>query len=290
MKKILAALLALSMSAFLFAGCGNTSGGSSASGNSEASSQDTQQEVSKSEDSDAAYIENKGELIIGITYFAPMNYLDENDELTGFETDFAKAVCDKLGLTATFQEISWSAKETELASKTIDCIWNGMTITEERKTNMSISTPYMENKQVLVVKAENAEKYLTAESMKGAVIVAEKESAGESVAMEDAFFADASYTAVDTQAKGLMEVASGTADACVVDYVLSIGSIGEGTDYSGLVVVDGVEFAPEEYGIAFRKGSDFTAKVNAAITELVNDGTLADIAAKYRLEELLIAK
>ena len=95
---------------------------------------------------------DKGELIIGITYFAPMNYLNDNQELVGFETEFAKAVCEKLGVNAKFQEISWNAKETELAAKNIDCIWNGMTITEERLENMSISIPYMENKQVKVVK------------------------------------------------------------------------------------------------------------------------------------------
>ncbi len=103
-------------------------------------------------DSDYKYIMDKGEMIIGITYFAPMNYLDENDELVGFETEFAKAVCAKLGINAKFQEISWDAKETELAAKNIDCIWNGMTITEDRLENMSISIPYMQNKQVMVVK------------------------------------------------------------------------------------------------------------------------------------------
>lgn len=103
-------------------------------------------------DSDYDYIMNKGELVIGITYFAPMNYEDENGELIGFETEFAKAVCQKLGLTPKFVEINWNAKETELAAKNIDCIWNGMTIDDERKANMSITIPYMQNKQVLVTK------------------------------------------------------------------------------------------------------------------------------------------
>ena len=104
-------------------------------------------------DSDWEYIKNKGELIIGITYFAPMNYKDDNGELIGFETEFAKAVCAELGINAKFQEISWAAKETELNAKNIDCIWNGMTITDERAETMSISIPYMQNKQVKVVKA-----------------------------------------------------------------------------------------------------------------------------------------
>ena len=122
------------------------------------------------------------------------------------------------------------------------------------------------------------------------VIVAEKESAGEEVVNKEAFFAEANYTAVDTQAKAFTEVASGIADGCVVDYVLSIGMIGEGTDYEDLVVVDELAFADEEYGIAFRKDSDTTAAVNAAITSLVENGKLAEIAAAYKLDAQLIAK
>ncbi len=110
-------------------------------------------------DAEWEYLQEKGELIIGITLFAPMNYKDNNNELTGFETEFSKAVCEILGLQYKFQEITWSAKETELSAKNIDCIWNGMTINEERATNMAISVPYLANKQVLVVKSGNEGKY-----------------------------------------------------------------------------------------------------------------------------------
>ena len=240
--------------------------------------------------SDIAYIKEKGEMVIGFTYFAPMNYEDENGELIGFETEFAKAVCEKLGVEAKFQEISWTAKETELAAKNIDCIWNSMTITPERVEAMAVSTPYMANKQVLIVKADRAAEIKALESAKGLNIVAEKESAGEEVATTEEYFKEANYTAVDTQAKALTEVMSGTADACVVDYVLSIGMIGEGTDFEALTVVDGLAFADEQYGIAFRKGADTVDEVNKAISELVADGTLAKIAAKYKLEEQIIAK
>ncbi len=240
--------------------------------------------------SDLAYIKDNGKMIIGYTEFAPMNYKDDNGELIGFETEFAKAVCAELGVEPVFQLIDWAAKETELKSKTIDCIWNGMTITPDRLAEMEISTPYMANKQVLLVKAENADKYTTAEALNGANIVAEIESAGESVAKEDAFFAGANYTAVDSQAKALMEVASGVADGCVVDYVLSIGMIGEGTDYEDLVVVDELAFADEEYGIAFRKGADTCAAVNDAMKALAENGKLAEIAEKYKLTEQILVK
>ena len=275
MKKLLAVLLAALM-LFAFAACGG-----------DKTATDTNTNATTS---DLEYVKNNGKLIIGYTEFAPMNYYDAEGNFIGFETDFAKAICAELGVEAEFQLIKWSAKETELASKNIDCIWNGMTITPERAEAMSISTPYMANKQVLVVRAADAEKYTTAEAMNGVAVVAEQESAGEEVITTDAFFAGAEYTAVGDMATALKEVKAMTADACVVDYVTSIGMIGEGTDYADLVVVDAMAFADEQYGIAFRKDSDVTAAVNAAITKLVDNGTLADIAADYKLAEQIIAK
>ncbi len=282
MKKTLSVILAVLMAlgcVLMFASCGGT----------------TEETTAPADDTTAAasdldYIKAKGEMIIGYTEFAPMNYINDNGEFVGFETEFAKAVCKELGVEAKFQLIDWSAKETELAGKTIDCIWNGMTITPERLEAMSISTPYMANKQVVIVKKENADKYTKTEDFENANVVAEIESAGEEVAKTNEFFANANYNPVDTQAKTLMEVKSGVADCAVVDYVLSIGMIGEGTDYEDLVVVDALAFADEEYGIAFRKGSDVTAAVNAAITALVANGELAKIADAYKLGDQLIAK
>ena len=274
MKKFLAIMLALTF-IFTLCACNKTNDDNNDNNND------------KVEASDKDYIVGKGEMIIGITYFEPMNYIDDNGDLTGFETEFAKAVCEELGVTAKFQEISWTAKETELASKNIDCIWNGMTATAEREEAMSVSQHYMKNKQVLVMKADKAADVKNAD---GLTIVAEKESAGEEVATSDEFFAKANYIAVDTQSKALTEVKSGTADGCVVDYVCSIGMIGEGTDYADLVVVETEAFNEEEYGIAFRKGSDITAEVNKAIDALINNGKLAEIAKKYKLEEQIIVK
>ncbi len=237
--------------------------------------------------SDADYITDKGELVIGMTLFAPMNYY-EADKLVGFETEFAEAVCAKIGVTPKFVEINWDAKEIELNAKNIDCIWNGMTITDERKANMEISVPYMSNRQVMVVKAENLAKY--SEGVIGASVVAEQGSAGEELATGDEFFKDVAFTPVDSMAKALMDVASGTSDVAIVDYVTSIGSIGEGTDFAGLVAVETQKFAEEEYGIAFRKGSDMATVVNNTIEELMADGTIDVIAEKYKLSNLIIKK
>ena len=238
-------------------------------------------------ESDLAYIKDKGKLVIGYTLFSPMNFKDDNNELTGFETEFGKLVCEKLGVTPEFQEIDWDSKEIELNSKNIDCIWNGMTITEERQENMSISTPYMENRQVMIVKAANVEKYMN--SVDGANVVAEKGSTGEELVEADEFFANCKYTALDSQAKGLMEVEAGTSDVVIGDYVMACGSVGEGTDYKDLAFID-KNFENQNYGIAFRKGSDVTAEVNKAIQELADEGKLQELAAKYKLDDLLLVK
>lgn len=284
-KKTIALILAVLtvVMCFAFAAC-------SGKGDNETTAPAGSETTAPAAESDLAYITNKGKLTIGYTIFAPMNFEDADGNLTGFETEFAKAVCKELGVEADFQLISWAAKETELKSKNIDCIWNGMTIDADRKAAMEITNAYMKNKQVLVVKAEDADKYLTAEALDGVAIVAEQKSAGETVATNNAIFAKAEFTAVKDQATALKEVKSGIAKGCVVDYVTSIGMIGEGTSYEDLVVVDELAFEEEEYGIAFRKGSDATAKVNEIISKLVANGELAKIAAKYELTEQLIAK
>ncbi len=278
MKKFLTLALTAAMSAALLAGCGSNT--------TQTANTDTDADTAQT-DSDWAYIESKGEMIIGITLFEPMNYFDENGELTGFETEFATAVCDKLGIKPNFQEIDWGSKEIELNSKNIDCIWNGMTVTEEREENMSLSTHYMQNRQVFVVKAENADEY--SQSVDGLTVIAESGSTGEELISSDEFFAAAEYTAVDSQAKAFMDVAAGTSDAAVVDYVMAAGSLGEGTDYEDLVIIDKDFDQQEDYAVAFRKDSDVTEQVNAAIEELAADGTLSEIADKYNLSDLLLA-
>lgn len=268
MKKLVAFLLVCVM-VFTFVACGQQSG----------------QQETKQAESDLAYIKGKGEMVIGITLFKPMNYKDDKGELTGFETDFATAVCEKLGVKPKFQEIDWDSKEVELNSKNIDCIWNGMTITEERTKNMSITEPYMLNRQVMVVKKDNVAKFEN--SVTDAIVVAEKGSTGEELVQADAMFKDAKYTALDSQAKGLVEVKAGSADILISDYTLTLGSVGEGTDYTDLTIID-KNFEDQKYGVAFRKGSDVTAEINKIVKELIADGTLVKIAEKYKLQDLLI--
>lgn len=269
MKKIIAVLLVVFMLA-AFAACSSAP-------------------ADAASDGDWDYIAKKGELIIGITYYQPMNYLDENNELTGFETEFAEAVCEKLGVKPVFQVIDWDLKETELSAKNIDVIWNGMTIDEDRKKNMDASVSYMANAQVCVIKTENADKYTDAASMAGATMCAEKGSAGEDAIAADENLSKAKYTAMPVQADVLLEVKSGTTEIGVLDKVMAGASIGEGTDYADLMVVPNLELTEEEfYAIGIRKGATSTVnKLNEAINALASDGTLKKIAEKYGLEDAL---
>ena len=236
---------------------------------------------------DMAYIESNGKMVIGYTVYEPMNYTDETGEFTGFDTEFAKAVCEKLGVTPEFIEINWDTKEIELAAKSIDCIWNGMTITPSRSAEMSISLPYVKNAQVVVVKADSG--ITSTADLVGKTVVAEVGSAGEMqiTGSEDSVpeenLAKATYVGMSKQTDCLLEVKAGTAAAAVLDWTLAKTMVGEGTDYADLIMVDGLELAPEEYGIAFRKDSNVTERVNAIIAELVADGTLPALAEKYGL-------
>ena len=242
----------------------------------------------QSADSDWSYVEGNGKLKIGYTLFEPMNYIGEDGELTGFETEFATAVCEKLGVEPEFVEINWDAKLLELKSKTIDCLWNGMTIKPELEEAISISDPYIKNYQVLVIRAADADTYTSTESLAGAKVDAEAGSAGESTVQNDEFLSQAAYTSVVKQTDALLEVKSGAADAAVMDFVLANALAGVG-DYSDLMVIPDLELSVEEYGVGFRKGSDVTEKVNQAMQELVDDGTLRALAEKYELSELLLA-
>jgi len=143
-------------------------------------------ELTDSEKTDWEYISNNGKFIVGYTLFAPIAYEDTDGTLIGFDIELAKKVAEKLGLTVEFQLIEWSTKEAKLDAKTIDCIWNGMTITDERLAAMEITIPYMNNKQVAIIRKADKDLYKTTDDMKNALIGAEDGSAGMScVVVED---------------------------------------------------------------------------------------------------------
>ncbi|MGN1450998.1 MAG: transporter substrate-binding domain-containing protein [Eubacteriales bacterium] len=237
------------------------------------------------EESDWAKIEESGKLVIGITIYDPMNYYDEAGNLIGFDTEFAQAVCGKLGVEPVFQVIDWKMKETELKAYNIDCIWNGLTVNEERKADMDFTQSYLTNKQVVVIDSADAAIYTDAAALSGAIISAEGGSAGETAVKADANLAKATFSASSTQTDALLALTAGNVDAIVIDYTLAIASCGTGA-YENFVILEGVELTNEEYAIGFRVGSDMVGKVDEIIDGLVSDGTLASIAETYDLTEL----
>lgn len=284
-KNLFALLLACLLLAVTLAGC--TTQPPETTDPDEPSDEATEPTVAPADtDSDLAYIMDKGTLVIGITAYAPMNYYDENGKLIGFDTEFAEALCAELGVTPEFIIIDWDSKELELKSKKIDCIWNGLTIKEERRENMDFTTAYLMNEQVVVIRAEDAALYTDLSSFSGVSVVAEVGSAGEDTVYTD--MPDAVFTGVTAQSDALLEVKAGTADAAVIDYTMATAMTGEGTDYSELMIVEGIDLMDEEYAIGFRLGSDMTAKANEIIEKFLADGTLSELAEKYEMSDLLI--
>ncbi len=226
-------------------------------------------------DTDSAYVKDKGTLIVGVTVFEPMNYKDANGNWTGFDTEFAEAVAEKLGVKAEFKVIDWDNKTLELDAKSIDCVWNGMTLNDSVRASMDCSGPYVANAQVVVTTADKAGEYTTVDSLKDKKIAVESGSAGQDAAEENGL----TYTAVSAQSDALMEVASGAADACILDLTMAKSMTGAGTSYANLSASMNLTY--EEYGIGFRKGSDLPEQVNAIMATLKSDGTLDALAEKY---------
>ena len=292
MKKFIALLMA-ALLVFAFAGCGDTNttvedpseeASQADAATEEAATQKLDLDVEPvtgldelAEDSDLAKIISKGTLVVGITDYAPMDYKDPgSDEWTGFDAEFAEAFAEAIGVKVEFIEVDWDNKFFELESNKIDCIWNGMTITDEVTLNTNCSAAYVKNAQVVVMAADKVADYADAESMKDLTFAVESGSAGEAAAKDNGF----NYTSVLTQADALMEVQAGTADACIIDITMANAMTGAGTSYEKLAA--GLELTSEEYGVGFRKGSDATAVLDAFM-KAQRENVLVPLAAKYEL-------
>ena len=275
MKKLIALLLAGCMMATMVVGCGSKE---------EAAEAPAATEETAEAQSDLAYVKEKGTLVVGITDFAPMDYKNEDGEWIGFDADMAKFFAGELGVDVEFVEIDWDNKILELDAKSIDCVWNGMTLTDEVKAAMDCSNAYCNNAQVVVVPTEKAQEYQTVESLEGLAFAVEAGSAGE--AEVTALGLDC--TPVKAQSDALMEVAAGTSDAAVIDALMAAAMVGPDTGYADLTYT--VSLNSEEYGVGFRKGSDLVAELNAFFVEIYADGTMQDIAATYGVDAAVVAQ
>lgn len=233
-------------------------------------------------DSDKAYVQDKGKLIVGVTIFEPMDYQDANGAWLGFDADMAKAFAKSLGVEAEFVVIDWDSKAMELQNRSIDCVWNGMTLTDGVKTAMECSQPYCNNQQVVIVPADKAEQYKTVEACKTLRFAVEAGSAGKDMAEANGF----TFTEVDDQAKALMEVKAGTSDAAIIDSLMAAAMVGGTTAYPDLTYTVGLN--SEEYGVGFRKGSDLAAALNDFFAAAKADGSMKATAEKYGVQAALI--
>ena len=244
----------------------------------------TMMSCGNSQDSDLAYVQKKGKLVVGITDYRPMDYQDENGKWVGFDAELATAFAKTLGVEVEFSVIAdWDEKAMELNTKNIDCVWNGMTLDDEVKAAMDCSIPYCTNTQVVIVPADKADQYQTAQDCSKLKFAVEKGSAGMKVAKANGW----SYTEVSDQATALMEVAAGTSDAAIIDLLMAGAMVGEGTSYSNLTYTASVS-DEEMFGVGFRKGSDLVAKLNEFLADSLKSGEMERIAKIYGTQEAII--
>ena len=287
-KKLFALVLAAAMGLALAACSGGTDSGAAASPSqpaqtgSAAPQESAAPEETASGESDLAFVQDKGTLVVGITEFDPMDYQNTDGEWIGFDADMAKAFAESLGVTAEFQVIEWDNKVMELDGKTIDVVWNGMTLTDEVTSAMSCTNAYCNNAQIVILPADVAEDYPDVESMSGLNFAVESGSAGQAQAEENGL----TFTEVVDQATAVMEVASGTADAAIIDSLMAGAMVGEGTSYDQLTYT--ISLNSEEYGVGFRKGSDLTELLNQFFVDSYADGTMLEIAETYGVQAAVI--
>ena len=284
MKKIWAMLLALTMILSL-AACGSKQETPAAEAEKPAAEQPAEAPAEEpAADSEVAAIQSKGTLVVGITDFAPMDYKDADGNWIGFDADMAKAFAESLGVAVEFVEIDWDNKVLELNSQAIDCVWNGMTLTDEVTSAMECSNAYCNNAQVVIVPADKADQYQTVEACADLAFAVEAGSAGEAEVTALGY----SCTPVKAQSDALMEVAAGTSDAAVIDSLMAAAMVGEGTGYTDLTYTVGLN--SEEYGVGFRKGSDLAAALNDFFAAAYADGSMIECAETYGVQAALIAQ
>ena len=283
MKKMIALLLAAMMVLSMAACASKTAETAAPADTAEPAAAST----AAAADSDLAYIQDKGTLVIGITDFEPMDYKDADGSWIGFDADMAKAFAESLGVTAEFVEIDWDNKILELDSKTIDCVWNGMTLTSEVTSSMETSNAYCNNSQVVIVPADKAAEYTSVDACKDLTFAVESGSAGQAEVEKQGF----TFTEVKDQATALMEVAAGTCDAAVIDSLMAGAMVGAGTSYENLSYTFSLNADEgEQYGVGFRKGSDLAAALNDFFKSAYADGSMTACAETYGIQAALIAQ
>ena len=283
-KKILVLLIAVLL-ALTFAACGKKDVENIVS-NQNAKQEEvntTESDQEEQADNSLEYILNRGKLILGLDdAFPPMGFRDDSGEIVGFDIDLAKAVCEKLGVELVLQPIYWPAKENELETKNVDCLWNGFSVTPERIEKLTLSIPYMENAIAIVVTKESGIK--SKEDMAGKRLAVQGgSSAEEALYMDENKEFRESLGEINSGFKdyvtALMDLETGNSDAVLMDSVVANYMISQaGKDF--IVLEDNL--VAEKYAIGFRKGEEALAEaINNALRELKADGTIAEISTRW---------
>lgn len=284
-KKTLGLMLlaiALMMTA-VFAGCSSTTATTTTTAaETTTAAQQDETTVAAEGDSDTslAYIQDKGTLVLGLDdSFPPMGYRDENNEIVGYDIDLATEVCKRLGVELKLQPIDWTAKENELNTKKIDCIWNGMSIDEERKQNMTLSIPYLDNSMSFVVKSDSGIKTLA--DMAGKKLALQSGSTAATALDEAADFKATlgEVVGLKDNMTALMDLEMGGVDVVLMDDVVANYYIA--TNNKPFELLEET-LSTEEYAVGFRKGDEALANaVNETLQEMAKDGKLNEITQKW---------
>lgn len=236
--------------------------------------------VLKEGQSDLEYVKGKGTLVAGVTDYAPLDYRN-GEEWIGFDVDLANVFAESIGVKLELKEIDWNEKTELLEEGTIDCIWNGMTLTKELQETISCSQPYLSNAQVLVLQKGDKEQYQTVEACQHLLFAVEEGSTGEALLKEMNY----RYSTYPTQREALQSVCDRKADAAVIDIIMASYFTGEGQEFADLDF--SISLNDEKIGVGFRKKSDLTKRANEFLQTAYEDGTMRRLADKYNIEEAL---
>ena len=249
MKKFIALVLAIVICAFALVSCGNTK--------------------------DLKKIKKNGKIVIGVTVYEPMDYLDGDGNWTGFDAELAQMFAKELGVSCQLVIIDWNNKVAEINAKEIDLIWNGMTASEELGQQIDFSVSYAKNAQVAVVL--NTSTITTKDQIKAASIAVENGSAGQAVANEEGM---TNVSAPGNQKQALIEVKSGNSDVAIIDLTMAQSLVGKG-DFANLKIVENVSYGDEIFAVGLRKGSDLKEDLDAFLKAQYANGTITALAEKY---------
>ncbi len=295
MKKLLAVSVAAAMMMGLLAGCGSTEATEDTTAQEETTVEETtEEEATEEETTEAEATEEESTqeeaTTEGRTFtvgfdaeFPPYGYMDENGEYTGFDLDLAAEVCERNGWTLVKQPIDWDAKDMELSSGSIDCIWNGFTM-NGREDQYTFTVPYVDNSQVFVVKADSG---ITSPSdLAGKIVGVQKDSSALAALEGDAADLAATFAELTQFADyntGFLNLDAGSIDAIAVDIGVADYQLESRGD--GFVILD-EKLATEQYAIGFKLGNtELKDQVEATLLEMADDGTFMEIAEKYGLED-----